>query len=340
MTSTTVSQHADSPDLIAFLNKVYARENPSIVGGRRATLTDYQIQVGTLQKFFDRECQANGHPCRNLLVSDVTDSLVAGCMAWMIERGRAAKTCNKLRRTIRAIHAFAIEQKEFPGRLLRVKKLKEPKTMPRAWRPEQITTILEAALKMPPTRRGTWDGRDDLALVLFILNTGTRITATMLTPKACLDLERGEVTVPAAVQKHNSDETFDLLPLTVEALKAMHTSPDDRLFGHWPYDDHQNGKWRSLTNRLKVILVRAGLFPAVKEIPKRVHGFHKFRKCFATFIRLKFGKAASTEMCGHSGGAVTEAYLDPTQTGDRPSCREALGDLIKMPPSSIHGWAE
>lgn len=319
--------------LLMFLNKVYARENPSMVGGRKATLIDYQIQVGTLQKFFDRECKASGDPCRSVEVADVTDLLVAGCMAWMIERGLAAKTCNKLRRTIRAIHAFAIEEKDYPGRLLRVKKLKEPKPVPRAWRPEQITSILMAALRMPPTRRGCWDGRDDLALVLFILNTGTRITAAMLTPQTCLNLETGEVTVPAAVQKHNSDEVFDLLPITVEALKSMHQSSDARLFGHWPYDDPINGKWRTLTSRLKNILVKAGLFPAVREIPKRVHMFHKFRRCFATFIRLKFGKAASTEMCGHSGSAVTEAYLDPTQTGDRPSCREALGDLIKLPAS-------
>lgn len=320
-----------SPELLGFLVNVYARENPKFIGGKKATLTDYKIQVGTLQKFFDLECEARVEPRRTVLVSDVSDSLVAGCMGWMISRGLAAKTCNKMRRTIKAIHTFAIEEKDHDGRLLRVKKLKEPKTNPRAWRPEQVAMILQAAREMPPTKRGNWDGRDDLALLLFILNTGTRITATMLTPKSGLDYQTGEITVPAAVQKHDRDESYDLLPITVNALKHMHASPDERLFGHWAYDDHVNGKWRSLTNRLRKILVRAGLFASVAEIPKRVNMFHKFRKCFATFMRLKHGKEKSTEACGHSAGAVTEAYWDQTQIGDRPSCREAMASILVLP---------
>lgn len=323
--------------LSVFLDKVYAKENPNIVGGRKATLADYRIQVRTLQKFFDLQRESKGEPSRSLLVSDVTDSLVAGCMAWMIERGLAAKTCNKLRRTIRAIHAFAINEKGYGGRLLRVKKLKEPKVMPRAWRPDQIGSILAAAAAMPPAKRGSWDGRDDLALVLFILNTGTRITAAMLTPKNCLDLDAAEVTVPASVQKHKSDEIYDLLPLTVDSLRKMNASQNGRLFGHWEYDDEDNGKWRSLTNRLKKILVRAGLFATAAEIPKRVNAFHKFRKCFATFMRMKHGKEKSTEACGHSGGDVTKAYWDETQIGDRPSCREALAEILVMPEGEKQG---
>lgn len=316
-----------SQGLLWFLNNVYARENPKMIAGRKATLADYRIQVGTLQKFFDLGRESP----RPVTIADVTDPLVAGCMAWMIGRGLAAKTCNKMRRTVRAIHTFAIEEKGVAGVLLRVKKLKEPKTIPRAWRPDQIAKILAAAMTMPPASRGNWDGRDDLALILLILNTGTRITATMLTPKSGLDAPAGEITIPAAVQKHGSDEVFDLLPVTVEALSSMHQSPDHQLFGHWPYDDHVNCKWRSLTNRLRKILVRAGLFESIDQIPKRVNMFHKFRKCFATFMRMKYGKEKSAEACGHSGITVTEAYWDMTQIGDRPSCRDALSAILVLP---------
>jgi len=319
-----------SQGLLWFLDNVYARENPRMIAGSKGTLVDYRIQVGTLQKFFDRERQADGK-LRPVMLDDVTDSLVAGCMSWMISRGLAAKTCNKMRRTIKAIHTFAIDEKDHPGRPLRVKKLKEPKTNPRAWRPDQVAAILKAASEMPPARRGRWDGRDDLALLLFILNTGTRITATMLTPKSGVDFYSGEVTVPASVQKHGRDETFDLLPITVDAISRMHGTPNGRLFGHWPYDDASNGKWRSLTNRLRHILVRAGLFSSVGEIPKRVNMFHKFRRCFATFMRMRHGKEASTEACGHSSGAVTAAYWDESQTGDRASCREAMAGILVLP---------
>jgi integrase len=323
-----------SPELATFLKKVYARENARVAGGSPTTLDDYFIQVGTLQKFFEQELQEKGEEPRPLTIDDITDPLVAGCMAWMKARGREARTCNKLRRTIRAIHTFAIIEKELGGKPLRVKKFKEPERQPRAWRPVQLPPLLWAAKSMPPTKCGEWDGRDDLALILFILNTGTRITATMTTPKSLLDLVLGEVLVPAGVQKDKSDQPFDLLDVTINALKAMHASPGATLFGHWPYD-RKVRQWPALTKRLKKILVKAGIYASLDAIPKRVELFHKLRKTFATYVKIKFGKRAAMELCGHSAEEVTDDYIDPTQSGDRPSCREALaGKLVIAPPDA------
>lgn len=322
-----------SPDLKDFLEKVYARENANVAGGSKATLADYRIQVRTLQKFFDRECHAGGFEPRPLTIEDITDNLVTGCMTWMRELPRSARTCNKLRRTIKTIHKFALEEKGLHGQPLRCKKFKELKLKPRAWRPEQISLLLAAALAMPPVRGSDWTGKHDYALLLFILNTGTRITAAMLTPKTLLELNADPpcVTVPADVQKHYSDEPFDLLSITVDALAAILPHSYPTIFGAWPFDSRERRKWRCITGRLKKILVRAGLFASVREIPKYKEMFHKLRKCFATFIRMKHGKAAARELCGHSGESVTDAYLDETQTGERPSCREALVDLIVLP---------
>jgi site-specific recombinase XerD len=316
-----------SPELATFLTKVYARENARLAGGSPASLDDYKLQVRTLQKFFDRECRERGEAPRNLTIEDVDDGLLAGAMAWLKAEGRSARTCNKLRRTIRAIHAFALNEKGFPGKPLRIKKYKELKRRPQAWRPEQVGRLLEAARAMPGMVGCVPAGRWHYAHLMFLLNTGTRITAAMETPSAMLDLEQGWVTIPAEVQKHDQDEMFDLLPETVEALRAIQPHRHRRIFDDWPFDRTKR-QWPALIKRLKKILVAAGLFPSVKEIPPRLELFHKLRRCFATFIAIKAGKGASRELCGHSDESVTDLYLDPTQMGERPRCRELLAGML------------
>jgi integrase len=330
-----------SPAAMNFLLKVYAVENTELAGGSSATLDDYIIQVRNVQKFFNLEALDRNELAREFTISDINDSLLAGCMAWMKKRGRAAATCNKLRRAIMAIHKFAIRNKKLPGEPLTVGKYPELKRKPQAWRPEQIGKLLAAAEAMPPVKlprsrrakgeRCEWTGKHDLALILFLLNTGTRITAAMLTPSSELELDGDPpmVKVPAEIQKHGADETFDLLPITAEALRAIQPHRHKRIFDAWPFDRSQR-QWPAITKRLKKMLVAAGLFPSVKDVPKYVHGFHKFRKCFATFMRAKHGKAAAKEMCGHSDESVTDRYIDVTQTGDRPSCNAALADKIQL----------
>jgi integrase len=324
----------DSPELLPFLIKVYARENPKMAGGSSATLADYKIQVGTLQKYFDTTCLERGELGRAVRIADIDKPLISGCMAWMREKGLAATTCNKLRRSILAIHTFAIQEKELPGKLLFVKKLPELKRDRRAWRPEQIGTLLEASLAMPPIEGSIWTCRHDYALVLFILNTGTRITATMLTPSALLDLQAGEVKVPAEAQKHKSDQVYDLLPITIDALKAIEPWKSHTIFEAWPYDNRQQRKWRTLTTRLKLMLVKAKFFPSLDAIPKYTELWHKLRRCFVTFVAMKHGLKAAQELCGHSTESVTKGYRDQSQAGTRPSVCEALADMIKPPAAA------
>jgi site-specific recombinase XerD len=322
----------DSPELMHFLLKVYARENSELAGGSAASLADYKTQVRSLQKFFDLECLEQGQLGRPIRLADITKPLLAGCLAWMIQRGRKATTANKLLRTILAIHRFGIVETELPGKVLHVAKLPELERKPRAWRPNQIGQILTAAWQMPPVKGSAWCGKHDYALVLFILNTGTRISATMETPSRLLEFDAGQVTVPAEVQKHKSDETFDLTDETLRALKAIEPWKHTRIFDAWPHDRvGQKRKWRALTKRLKLILVKAGLFASINDIPPYKELFHKLRRCFATFIAAKHGRRAATDRCGHSTEEVTKRYLDETQLTDRPSCRDALEGKIPLP---------
>jgi site-specific recombinase XerD len=328
-----------SPPVMSFLTRVYAVEKPKVAAGSDATVEDYQVQVRHLQKVFNQECLDRQELAREVVVSDITDSRVAFVMSALKKKGDSHATCNKFLRAMKAINRFAILRKKLPGELLTLDKYPEFKRDPRAWTKSQLNAVFRVAKKMPPVKppkkrrvewNGQWDGRHDLALLLFIYNSGSRITAAMKTPSSALDLESGVVTLQADTQKDKADSTIDLLEETVEALKVIQPWTRELIFGDWPYD-HGQRQWPALTKRLKKMLVAAGFFPAVKKVTRK-DLFHKFRRCFATNICKVHGPDAAREMCGHSSSAVTAAYLDPTQTGQRPSCREALGGVITPEP--------
>ncbi len=311
-------------ELLDFVQRIYATQNANLAGGSPASLEDYHTQVRNLQHYFDELAAAGQQPSRPLVLADLSDALIAGCMKWLKDRGRAPETANKLRSSMVAIVNFLIEQ-DLPLRPCKVKKFKVPKRTPRAWLPDEVLRILTAARDFQGvddvhTLDGTPAGRWFLALELFILNTGTRISAAMNTPTEGLDLEKGWVMIPADVQKHDSDEEFDLLPATVAALRAIQPGRYRRIFDAWPYD-RRGRQWPTLNRWQRKILLAAGL-PATKK-----DMFHKLRRSFATFIAAAGGMDLAREYCGHSHQSVTDRYVDPRVAGQRPRISELFKGL-------------
>lgn len=316
---------AETP-LADFLTGVYAVQNANLAGGSAASLEDYQTQVRNLEHYFAallREAQQSARP---LVLGDVSDALVAGAMKWQRDRGRAPETANKLRAAVVALVNFAIDELELPLRRLRVKKFKAPRHKPRCWLPDEVLRILSAAQKLPgqvgPVAAGKWF----YALELFILNTGTRISAAMNAPTAGLDLAGGWITIPAAVQKHDADEVFDLLPITIAALKAIDPFRNAKIFGDWPFDQ-QTRQWPTLNRWQRRVLVGAGLFAAAGDVTRK-DLFHKLRRSFATHVAAKGGKQLARVMLGHSHESVTDRYLDERLL-DRPRMADLLQDLLR-----------
>lgn len=318
--------------LLEFVRGVYAIQNGRLARGSAASLEDYVTQVNNLQAYVTELLSADEQ--RPLVLGDLTDPLVAGCMKWLLSRGRASETCNKLRAAMVAIVNFAIDELDIPHKRLRVKKFKVSKRKPQCWLPDEVLQILSAARRMPGMV-GEVPARDwFLALELFILNTGTRISAAMATPSACLDLDGGWVTIPAAVQKHDCDEVSDLHPCTVAALRALHPERLKNIFDDWPYDRNIR-QWRTLNRRQKDILVTAGLFRQSAAVTKR-DLFHKLRRTFATFVAMSAGKDVARELLGHSHQSVTDRYLDPRMLR-KTRVSDHLAAILKTPPDDRQG---
>lgn len=285
------------------------------------TVTSYRYELANLQNYFDTLRRQRNQPPRPLWVSDLSDELLAGAMAWQLANERSHATANKLRRTIATIWRFA-RRKRLIDCLPEVDKLKEHKHEPEAWTLEELGRILEAASKYKG--RAPRKGRVGRVLagvwwpaqILLTVSTGVRISAVMAIESAKLDLTKGEVLVAAATQKHLADQRFDLKPEVCRLLAAMEPQRNRCVFDDWPYDRTQLG-WPSLEGHYAEILRAAGLPAGAKD------KFHKLRRTFATFIAAEAGEVVAQAMLGHSSIYVTRRYLDKRQLGG-PSARQLL----------------
>jgi site-specific recombinase XerD len=279
-----------------------------LVGASKVTILDYQSRLNVFEDFTGP----------GFAVSKIDDTILSAFCQDRLGKGVKADTVNGYLRVLFAVIAFA-RRKKLTDYEPCVSALKTKKREPECWTLEEMKRILEAASNMPGMVGTVPAGQWWKALILFVYNCGTRISATMAVPSNLLNLETGYVLVPAEVQKQRADQRFDLLPETIRALKAIDPFRNECIFDDWPFDRTQP-QFKALNNGLKCILRQAGL-PCT-----RFDMWHKIRRTFATMTTIHAGKAFASEMLGHSCMRITEAYLDKRLL-DRPSIREALPSI-------------
>jgi len=289
-----------------------------LVGASEWTLSDYRHRLNVFEDYSGPE----------LPIDQINDELLSAFFADRLKTN-AQDTVNGYRRILLAVIAFA-RRKGLTEYQPCVPRLKTPKREPECWSLEEMRRIIDAASNTPglvgPVPAGKWWP----ALILFVYNCGTRISATMGVPSNRLDLERGSVFVPAELQKQRADQRFDLLPETVKALRAIEPDRNECIFDDWPYDRTQP-QFKILNSHLKRILRRAGLPHTRRDM------WHKIRRTFGTMAAAHAGKAYASEMLGHSSVRITEAYLD-TRFLDRPSLLDALPSISTEQDVCIGIW--
>jgi len=295
-----------------------------------ATISDLHTQVRTLQKYFDHISSLAGHEARPVEVGDLTDDLVAGCMAWLLtlpicpgREGRTVNTANKWFRNIRFLWRFAQEE-DLLARRLKVKRYREPTIEPECWSLAELDRILHHAARVKGRVGDVPAGLFWLSLITFKYSTGVRISAVMKCPIKKLDLPAARVKIAAATQKQKADQVFDLIPQCVEALSQLRPERNARIFDDWPYDRRPASRWRALTQGLRRILRSAELPETSRDL------WHKIRRTTITYTAAKAGKAAACEIAGHSHMSVTERYLDKSKLEHL-----SLRDILPQPNITI-----
>lgn len=276
-----------------------------LAGRAKRTAGDYRGCINQLEAFLHLQLTKEGKPKREILLSDLSDALLAGAMAWLVGKERANGTANKLFRSIRAIWNLAVEDKLLFEKT-RCTPYPEIKRIPVCWSQEEMGAILEAAACEPGYMLDIPMADIATALGWMIYNIGSRIDAIMRTPSDAehLNLEEGWVLISGDVQKQKADQRFDLLPQTIEALRRIHPERFPTIFGVWIFDRTTRG-WRALIKLWRRVLKRAGLPSGKRDL------FHKVRRTCLTFVAAAAGKPAAQTVGGHSDPSVTDRYLDP-----------------------------
>lgn len=288
------------------------------------TREQYRTDLRILNEAFRFRLCEQGERLRNVTLGDLSDELLKYAMSWQLSRGRTEGTANRLYRTIKAVWRDAFDR-GLVAALPRTKKFEEPTREPRAWTLAEYGQIIGAA-EQEPGWVGAALARDFFpAYGWFIYATGARQGVTLAVPAECFDETRGEVTLPAELQKDDAEQIFSLLPQAVAAIAKLRSRQRnlERLFGDY------RGSVTAFNRRWRKIIVRAGLREKPEDVTRRELS-HMIRRTFATQVVINSDEETARQLLGHSHISVTRKYIDKRQVGG-PSARDLVPPLRPTP---------
>ena len=242
---------------------------------------------------------------------DLTNEEVAGCMAHLVETGRAVPTANKFRTNILSVWLLLCrrgELKTWPD----VDKMREPQRCPRAWTKRELERLFAECLRVRGFVVGVPAAQWWHTLHLAAWDSGERISALLATRWEAVDLPGRWLFVPAESRKgKTADRIYRLHRETVAALRAVREPARELV---WPWPLHRSSLW----NHYARILRAAGL-PF-----DRKSKFHRIRKSMASHAAA--AGLDATALLGHSHPKVTAAYLD-----ERIVTRPHASDVLFRP---------
>jgi hypothetical protein len=296
----------------------------------RTTSQTYEIELAKFNQFFRESLAAAGVDARDAALGDLSDELVVGAMSWLVDRGRARTTANKLRRHVNCIGRFASRRGLIAWRPDN-ERYREDLSEPIALLPEEFQRVLTAAA----ARRGKIGRTPDnsvpagawwLFFCLLAFNVGGRATALFTVPTANLDWHRGELLIAARRQKHRRDQRVRLFVSTLGAATELRLEERGiaTLLGDWPYN------LETLRRHFTQLLVEAEIFKSADLVPRTLK-LHALRKTLASAVAAEHGEHKACDVLQHSSVTVTRRYIDKRYLAD-PSVPELVADPLPAPP--------
>jgi integrase len=240
---------------------------------------------------------------RDILVTELTDALLAEFLQKLLAQGRQPSTVNSYRAHLVALWRFAHER-GLLSTLPRVKKLKAHLEEPDAWSEGEAARILDAASRFDrPPIAGIPAGKFWRALLLVDWWTAIRRKSLLGIRREDVDLASGWLYVPARRSKNRRGKRFRLGPDALDAIRDI-WSPERELLFPWP------AALKDISLQFNQILQRAGI-PRSKR--RNLSQFHKWRRTVATTAAARAGLPAAIALLDHSGPEVTKRYIDPSK---------------------------
>jgi len=238
---------------------------------------------------------------RDVLLSDLCDSLAAEFLGNLKTRGLKPKTINGHRARLLAVWRFGCDRDQVAV-LPRIKKLKEHLDEPDAWTEGEASRIIKAAeqLEMPPIS-GIPANEFWRALLLVGYWTALRRGSLFALLRADVDLSTGLLYVRPTGIKNRHGKSFYLGADAIEAVGQIWTPERELIF---PWDRNTSTTRAYFGKILEIAGVSAGRRKGMNQL-------HKWRRTVATLVTARAGLPAAVALLGHSGDQVTKRYVDP-----------------------------
>jgi len=297
-------------------------------GCSACTLRSYR---DTLRLLLEYAGHVHGRPADRLRIADFDAELILGFLNHLEEkRHNRVSTRNCRRAALRSFFAHLLRRHpEHAGRLARIIAV-PPKRYPPA--PPRYLDPPDVQLLLRHPDRGTPIGRRDYALILFLYNTGARVSEA--TGVHGRDLLPG----PAAHLrgKGKKERVSPLWPETMAAIKALSASaridPDRPVF--------RNLRGQGLTRHgIHHILSQhaAALHQADSRFPARVWPHLLRHSCAVAMLQAGVDLVTIRDQLGHASVATTGRYATSNLTLKRAAL-EAFWAATGMSAPKHNRW--
>lgn len=290
-------------------------ENPGLTAKHRE---DFEMKLRSFERHIGHESTTD----------DLTAELIGGFMMGLKDAGKSAYTVNHHRTVLMLVAGYA-ERDDIIRRKPRVKRMREPKRVPRGFNSREMVRIVAACSQAPaiPQRMhqqydqlGSWTGDDWHILIRGVWELGTRPTA--LFSVRFQDVTNGRLLIRGQFTKTGIETAAQITP-TLSALIDQRriergALPDDLIL-IWPCN--RRHLWMCLR---KHILTPAGIG---KET-----ALYGVLKGATSYVARELGLTASMKFRGHTSVTMTLNYVDPRIADKEIPAIEVLPP-IDVPPS-------
>jgi integrase len=191
--------------------------------------------------------------------------------------------------------------------------LKAPKRIPKAYRVDEISSLVRVAASLPGTICGVPRGPYMASMIRVAWETAERVGAIRQVEWKDIDLEERAITFRAENRKGAAADNRREISVELATLVASMRQPGQRLV--WPWEGSESGLWYEF-----------GKLCAVCKITAR--GFHGFRRSSASYLAAAGGSAQ--EHLTHDNPRTTRMhYLDPS------ICKPTMTATDLLPPLDL-----
>lgn len=215
-------------------------------------------------------------------------------------------TVKRERGDLLCLWTFAHKRGFYPVPPADIEPIKLQRKIPRAFSVADLESILAVTRRLRGEMRGTGIDRHSwyTSLVLFLYDTGARITASLGVRTSEISIDSRYVLMEAQHSKTGIEQVVNLSDQTIAAIAGIYDHARDFV---WPYPWHKRRLWLDLHEICDAAGVRL----------MKGEGFHILRRTHATQAVKAHGWARAQADLGHTNEQMTRRYVDPRLLGPR-----------------------